>query len=121
MNPRIPSHRLPWATLGWSLLVAAQLPALPGTRPVQPVRANDAATSEVEEEVVLRVGQAVEGEITKSSEVVHTRTIDAQYSTYEPVRGVRFLLDVETGGPVTIDLRSHLFDAYLVLEDVAAR
>ena len=64
----------------------------------------------------LRVGETVEGELTDGDEVVHTPTLDAGY-TQAPTVGRTFALQVGESGPYHLDLRSYLFDAYLVLRD----
>ena len=65
---------------------------------------------------VLRVGETVQGEITDEDLVVHTPTLDANY-TEAPTVGKTFLIEVEESGSYYIDLRSYFFDAYLVLRD----
>jgi tetratricopeptide (TPR) repeat protein len=67
---------------------------------------------------VLRVGETTEGEIAGGDPEVHTPTLDKAY-TDAPVVGKAYVVEVEEGGPYTIELRSYLFDAYLVLRDEA--
>lgn len=69
------------------------------------------------EERALRLGAVFEGELTVEAPVVRAPALDAVFGADAAVRGVRFGFDVTTAGPVTIDLRSYFFDAYLVLED----
>jgi CHAT domain-containing protein/tetratricopeptide (TPR) repeat protein len=63
----------------------------------------------------LYVGDVIEGEVRADSPVVHTPTLDRSF-TDAPVRGVSFELDLPAG-TTTIELRSHFFDAYLVVRD----
>ena len=69
---------------------------------------------------ILRVGQTLEGEITDAASVVHAPTLDRDY-TDTPVVGTSFAIEVEESGPYKIELRSYLFDAYLVLRDVQGK
>jgi CHAT domain-containing protein/tetratricopeptide (TPR) repeat protein len=64
----------------------------------------------------LEVGKSLEGEVTDKDPIVHTPTLDKGY-TDGPVRGTSYQLQVKEPGPVTIELRSYFFDAYLVVRD----
>jgi CHAT domain-containing protein/tetratricopeptide (TPR) repeat protein len=66
---------------------------------------------------VLRLGETTEGEITDSAPEVHTPILDTGGYTAAPTVGVEYRIVVEESGPYHIDLRSHDFDAYLVLRD----
>ena len=68
---------------------------------------------------VLKVGEKVEGKITEKDAEVHTKVLDKEY-THAPARGKSFRVPVDTDGAYTIDLRSYLFDAYLVLRNAEA-
>ena len=74
------------------------------------------AVQDVEQLPVLKVGEAIEGEITDENPEVHTPTLDADY-TQAPTVGKTYRIRVEESGPYYIDLRSYDFDAYLVLRD----
>ena len=69
----------------------------------------------VPDDVVLRVGETVTGWVSAASPLVQSPGLVAGYSD-GPVRGARVVLEVQEAGSVTIDLRSHSFDAYLVVE-----
>ena len=66
----------------------------------------------------LRVGGRVVGRVVEDSEIVDAPGL-ARLGNEEPVRGVRFNLDLDESSTVTIDLTSYLFDAYLLLTDAA--
>jgi CHAT domain-containing protein/Tfp pilus assembly protein PilF len=65
---------------------------------------------------LVRVGAATESEIADSDSRVTTAAIERTF-TDAPVLGKRFQLHVDAPGTYTIELRSHFFDAYLVLRD----
>ena len=69
---------------------------------------------------VLRVGEAVQGEMTGEEGAVSTPVLDAR-STRAPTVGQSFLIQVDESGPYHVDLRSYFFDGYLVLRDAAGR
>ncbi len=71
-----------------------------------------------QEPPLLAVGETLEGEIADEDAEVHTPTLDRSY-TDAPVVGKSYWIGVESAGPCTIELRSYLFDAYLVLRDEA--
>ena len=62
----------------------------------------------------LRPGVPVQSEIAEGDAVVHTATLDRSY-TDAPALGRRFPLEVAEAGTYTLELRSLLFDGYLVL------
>jgi CHAT domain-containing protein/tetratricopeptide (TPR) repeat protein len=66
---------------------------------------------------VLRLGETTEGEITDSAHEVHTPILDTGGYAAAATVGVEYRIVVEESGPYHIDLRSHDFDAYLVLRD----
>ncbi len=86
--------------------VSPTSPASPRAQPEAPARAPE----------VVRVGDVVRGEIVESSAVVHTPALDAKPSRF-PFRGVTFRCELPIG-TTTIELRSWLFDAYLVVRDL---
>jgi len=65
---------------------------------------------------VLEVGKPITSTITAADSVVTTARIDADHKD-APVRGRTLLVRVPEPGPYTIDLKSHFFDAYLVVRD----
>ena len=65
---------------------------------------------------VLEVGKTVTGEITEDDPVIETEILKKGY-TEAPTRGEAYRLNITTSEPHYIDLRSYLFDAYLVLRD----
>ena len=67
-------------------------------------------------QTTLRVGAPVSGEITDADAVVTTPTLEAGY-TDAPNIGRSFALEIEAAGTYRIELRSHAFDAYLVLRE----
>ena len=67
---------------------------------------------------LLEVGKTIEASIEDSDPRVETPTLRANY-TEAPVVGKTYLIEVEEAGAYTIELRSYLFDAYLVLRDEA--
>ena len=69
---------------------------------------------------VLRPGQAVRGEIREHDPAIHTEQLDRDYRD-APVRGRSYTLQIAEAGEYTIDLRSHFFDAYLVVRDAGSR
>jgi CHAT domain-containing protein/tetratricopeptide (TPR) repeat protein len=69
---------------------------------------------------VLRSGETIEGEIADGDPLVHTETLDTRYSDGEPVAKT-FRIAVATGGLHHVELRSYVFDAYLVLRDAEGR
>jgi len=64
----------------------------------------------------LKPGGILKGEITDQSPVVETPTLKKGY-TDAPVLGKTYTFQVPESGPWHLDLRSYLFDAYLVLRD----
>lgn len=66
----------------------------------------------------LAVGEVVGGEVRADLPIVQTKALD-ETSTDAPVRGVCYRLELRRG-PVTIELRSWFFDAYLVVRDAAS-
>src|SRR5688572_4310147 len=66
----------------------------------------------------LAVGDTLAGRLDETSARVDTPTIRATFAE-SPVVGARFVLEVEAPGLHTLELRSDLFDAYLVLRDEA--
>ena len=62
----------------------------------------------------LHVGEKIASEITDTDPEVHTPTLDTTYADV-PTVGKGFRIEVEFPGTYTIELRSYLFDAYLVL------
>lgn len=65
---------------------------------------------------VLESGTPVTSAVTESDPIVATAKLAAGYAD-APVRGRDFLVRIPAAGPYTVELKSHLFDAYLVLED----
>ena len=65
---------------------------------------------------VLEVGKIVTEEITEDDPVVETKILKTRH-TDATERGKTYRLKLTTSGPHYIDLRSHFFDAYLVLRD----
>ena len=63
---------------------------------------------------ILRVGETLEGEITDADSAVRTPTLDKNH-THSPTVGKTFLVEVDEPGNYRIELRSYVFDAYLVL------
>jgi len=66
----------------------------------------------------LPLGETVEGDIGGSDPQVHTPRLDKDY-TFAPTVGRSYHFEVDVPGTYTIDLRSYVFDAYLVLRDEA--
>lgn len=67
---------------------------------------------------LLRLGELAVGEVKADSPEVRTASIAANLAD-APVRGVRYRLELPPG-PVTIELKSWFFDAYLVVRDAAS-
>jgi len=65
---------------------------------------------------VVEVGATLEDEVTDEDAVAHTQELDANYAD-APVLRKSFSIEVPEAGPYWIELRSYLFDAYLVLRD----
>ena len=57
-----------------------------------------------------------QGAIAKSDPVVETETLRALYGD-TPVRGKRHVVEVPGPGTYCVELRSYVFDAFLVLRD----
>ena len=64
----------------------------------------------------LMIDEAHEGVIENSAPIIETPTLIAGY-TNAPTVGQTFVIEVDSAGPVTIELRSYYFDSYLVLRD----
>ena len=77
-----------------------------------------ALQAHVQEPPRLVVGEIREDEIKDGDPVVHTAALDRSYSD-APVVGKSYRIQIDSAGPYTIELRSYLFDAYLVLRDEA--
>lgn len=65
---------------------------------------------------ILNVGEMLAGEITDGNPLVHTPELDRGH-TDAPTVGQSVLVVVDEPGTYTLELRSYLFDAYLVLYD----
>ncbi len=78
------------------------------------------APTEISKLPVLRVGEALEGEIVDDDTIVETEALKANYSR-DTTRGKAYRIQVEESGPYHIDLKSYFFDAYLVLRVVEGR
>jgi CHAT domain-containing protein/tetratricopeptide (TPR) repeat protein len=68
--------------------------------------------------VPARVGETALGEVTATSDEVHTETLDRSVAHDAVARGVRLVADLPAGA-TTIELHSDFFDAYLVVRDAA--
>jgi tetratricopeptide (TPR) repeat protein/CHAT domain-containing protein len=64
----------------------------------------------------LMFGREEESQVDEHDPVVETPTLTKSYAD-APVRGKAFRLTLDDDGPVTIELRSFFFDAYLVVRD----
>jgi CHAT domain-containing protein/tetratricopeptide (TPR) repeat protein len=64
----------------------------------------------------LSVDRSIHEVLADGDGVVRTAALDAGY-TEAPTIGETFLLEVAESGPYRVELRSHFFDAYLVLQD----
>lgn len=62
-------------------------------------------------------GKLLTGEITAEDAGVHTPQLEGGTTYDPPARGDAFLVEVEVAGTYTIELRSPIFNAYLVLRD----
>lgn len=69
---------------------------------------------------VLTAGRTVEAQLRVTHPEVHTESLDRDYTT-APTRGRAYRVQVPSTGWYRVELRSHLFDAYLVLRDAAGR
>jgi len=65
---------------------------------------------------ILRSGGTIEGEIADGDPEVHTELLTATY-TQAPTVAKTFLIELEENGSYSFELRSHHFDAYLILRD----
>ncbi len=67
----------------------------------------------------LKPGEPVEGEIAKTDPEVHSPVLDSKgyVADGRPARGKTYVVEVAESGVYRIELRSYLFDAYLVLRD----
>ncbi len=82
------------------------------------VGAGEGAQDPVRELPLLEVGATARSAITDEDPVIHTAVLDAGYGT-APVVGQTFRIQIEEPGAYQVELRSHFFDAYLVLRDGA--
>ena len=64
---------------------------------------------------VLRPGKSLEDKVTSNDPVVTTDTL--REDSFGTVRGQSFRLEVSESGPYYIELKSHFFDAFLILRD----
>ncbi|NOT31913.1 MAG: CHAT domain-containing protein [Planctomycetes bacterium] len=65
---------------------------------------------------ILKVGEALVGEITDADTRIRTPTLDTNHGD-APVVGKTFRITIEEAGTQTIDVRSVFFDAYVVLRE----
>ena len=68
----------------------------------------------------LPAGETIEGRVADGDGTVRTSTLDFVYRR-APTVGDAFAVEFAEGGPYSLELRSHFFDAYLVLRDEAGR
>ena len=89
---------------GWAIWVGGVALALP------------ASAQDADEPPILRVGEAVQGEITEFDPEVFTEVLERDYGDASVV-GKLYMVQVEETGPYHIDLKSYDFDAYLILRN----